>query len=96
MARIVFIYGLVAGLIIIAGVIGTIVIGGDQPHGNVWLGYLIMLLGMSAVFMGVKQHRDQALGGVIRFRNSLGLGFPSSDIEAIRRRTPAGGPQGAG
>ena len=33
---------------------------------------------------------EQALGGVIRFRNSLGLGFPSSDIEAIRRRTPAG------
>ena len=30
MARIVFIYGLVAGLIIIAGVIGTIVIGGDH------------------------------------------------------------------
>lgn len=33
---------------------------------------------------------EQALGGVIRFRNSLGLGFPSSDIEAIRCRTLAG------
>lgn len=75
MARIILIYGLVAGLIIIAGVIGTIVVNGDQPHGNVWLGYLIMLLGMSAVFMGVKQHRDQTLGGVIKFFPALGVGL---------------------
>jgi hypothetical protein len=75
MARIVFIYGLISGLIIIAGIIGTIVFSGDQPHGSVWLGYLIMLLGMSAVFMGVKQHRDQALGGVIKFLPALGVGL---------------------
>ena len=35
MARIIIIYGLIAGLIIIAGIIGTIVASGDQPHGNV-------------------------------------------------------------
>ena len=74
MARII-IYGLIAGLIIIAGIIGTLIAGGDQPHGNVWLGYLIMLLGMAAVFMGVKQHRDQAGGGVIRFFPALGVGL---------------------
>ena len=75
MARIIIIYGLIAGLIIIAGIIGTLIAGGDQPHGNVWLGYLIMLLGMAAVFMGVKQHRDQAGGGVIRFFPALGVGL---------------------
>jgi hypothetical protein len=75
MARIIIIYGLIAGLIIIAGIIGTLVAGGDQPHGNVWLGYLVMLLGMAAVFMGVKQHRDQAGGGVIRFFPALGVGL---------------------
>ena len=75
MARIIIVYGLIAGLIIIAGVIGTIVVGGDEPHGNVWLGYLIMLLGMSAVFMGVKQHRDRHNGGVIRFLPALGVGL---------------------
>jgi len=71
MARIIFIYGLVAGLIIIAGIIGTVALAGDQPHGNVWLGYLIMLLGMSAVFMGVKRYRDRERGGVIRFLPAL-------------------------
>lgn len=75
MARIIIVHGLVAGLIIIAGVIGAIVVGGDQPHGNVWLGYLIMLLGMSAVFMGVKQHRDRHNGGVIKFLPALGVGL---------------------
>lgn len=75
MARIIIIHGLVAGLIIIAGVIGAIVVSGDEPHGNVWLGYLIMLLGMSAVFMGVKQHRDRHNGGVIKFLPALGVGL---------------------
>ncbi len=75
MARIITVYGLVSGLIIIAGIIGTVVINGDQPHGNVWLGYLIMLLGMSAIFMGVKQHRDQNNGGVIKFLPALGVGL---------------------
>ena len=75
MARIIIVYGLVAGLIIIAGVIGTIAIEGGEPHGNVWLGYLIMLLGMSAVFMGVKQHRDRHNGGVIQFLPALGVGL---------------------
>ena len=75
MARIILVYGLISGLIIIAGVIGTVAIGGDQPHGNVWLGYLIMLLGMAAVFMGVKQHRDHNRGGVIKFLPALGVGL---------------------
>ena len=35
---------------------------------------------------------ERALGRAIRFRNSLGLGFPSSDIEAIKPGTLAGGP----
>lgn len=75
MARIIIIYGLFSGLIIIAGCIGSILIGGDEPHGNIWLGYLVMLLGMSAVFMGVKQHRDQHRGGVIKFLPALGIGL---------------------
>lgn len=75
MARLVIVYGLISGLIIIAGVIGTIAISGGEPHGNVWLGYLIMLLGMSAVFMGVKQHRDHNRGGVIKFLPALGVGL---------------------
>lgn len=83
MARIIFIHGLVAGLIIIAGVIGTIAATGGEPHGNVWLGYLIMLLGMSAVFMGVKQVRDRRNGGVIRFLPALAVGLGIALIASV-------------
>ena len=83
MARIIIVYGLVSGLIIIAGIIGTIVVSGDQPHGNVWLGYLIMLLGMAAVFMGVKQYRDQHRGGVIKFLPALGVGLAIALFAAV-------------
>lgn len=83
MARIVITYGLISGLIIIAGIIGTIVASGDQPHASVWLGYLIMLLGMAAVFMGVKQHRDQNHGGVIRFWPALGTGLLIAGVASL-------------
>lgn len=77
MTRIVLTYGLISGLVIILGVIGTIVLNGDAPHANLWLGYLIMLVALSAILVGMKQYRDQALGGVITFRLALlgGLGI---------------------
>ena len=83
MPRIILTYGLISGLVIITGIIGTIVLAGDEPHGNVWLGYLIMLLALSSILVGVKQHRDQALGGVIRFRTALGVGLGIAVIAAI-------------
>lgn len=83
MPRIILTYGLISGLVIITGIIGTIVLAGDEPHGNVWLGYLIMLVALSSIMVGVKQHRDQALGGVIRFRTALGLGLGIAVIAAL-------------
>ena len=82
MARIVLTYGLISGAIIIAGVLATIVLNGDAPHSNVWLGYLIMLVALSAILVGVKQHRDQALGGVIRFWPALGVGVAIALVAA--------------
>lgn len=77
MTRIILTYGLISGLVVIAGIIGTIVTSADGSHGAVWLGYLIMLVALSAILVGVKQYRDQTLGGVIRFRTAflLGLGI---------------------
>ncbi|MDO8379306.1 DUF4199 domain-containing protein [Phenylobacterium sp.] len=77
MTRTILTYGLISGLIIITGIIGTIALNGGAPHSNVWLGYLIMLVALSSILVGVRQHRDQALGGVIRFRTAflMGLGI---------------------
>jgi hypothetical protein len=83
MTRIVLTYGLVSGLVIVTGIILTVLINGQEPHGNVWLGYLIMLIAMSAILLGVKQHRDQALGGVIRFWPALKLGLGVALIASL-------------
>lgn len=82
MTRIIFTYGLISGLVVIAGIIGTIVLAGGA-HATTWLGYLIMLVALSSILVGVKQHRDQALGGVIRFRTALLLGLGIAAVASV-------------
>src|SRR3546814_11833817 len=63
-------YGVIAGLVVAAGMWGTLLaFGGNMPHGwfGMALGYLSMLVALSAVFVGLKAHRDVGRGGVIRF-----------------------------
>jgi hypothetical protein len=73
MTRIILTYGLISGVVIIIGMLASILLSGG--HGSLWLGYLIMLVGLSSVLVGVKQHRDQRLGGVIKFWPALGMGL---------------------
>ena len=77
MNRIILTYGLISGLVIISSILGTLLVAGDASHSSVWLGYLIMLVALSAILVGVRQYRDQALGGVITFRTAalMGLGI---------------------
>ncbi|KQY34658.1 hypothetical protein ASD21_20310 [Caulobacter sp. Root1455] len=84
MTRTILTYGLVSGLIVIAGIIGTIVIpGANTHHSNVWLGYLVMLIGLSAILVGVKRHRDQVLGGVIKFHQAFLMGLAIALIASV-------------
>ena len=84
MTRYIFTYGLISGLVIILGFIGTIVAsGGGPPHSDVWLGYLIMLIALSSILVGVKRYRDRELGGVIRFAPALGLGLAIAVVAGL-------------
>ena len=83
MLRIILTHGLVAGLVTIAGIIGTILWNGDAPHSNVWLGYLIMLVALSAILVGIKQYRDQTLGGVIGFWRAVQVGLGIAVIAGL-------------
>ncbi len=76
MIRIMLTYGGLAGLVIITSMILSIVFSGGGA-GSVWLGYLIMLVALTLVFVGIKRYRDQELGGVMRFSQGalLGLGM---------------------
>lgn len=80
MTRTILTYGLISGAIIILGMISTIVLSAQH---SLWLGYLIMLVGLSAILLAVKSHRDKALGGVIKFWPAFLLGLGVAVVAGI-------------
>lgn len=78
-------YGLIAGLIV--GIIDfSLFVGaGDQPHFEygMLIGYTIMLVALSTVFVGIKRYRDRDMGGVIRFWPAFGMGVAISFIAGL-------------
>jgi hypothetical protein len=78
-------FGLIAGLVV--GVIDFALFAsaGDQPHfeNGMLIGYSIMLVALSMVFVGIKQYRDKDLGGVIRFWPAFGMGVAMSVIAGV-------------
>ena len=72
MFRTITIYGLISGAVVALGITVVSVIGGKH---SLWLGYLIMLVALSSILVGVKQYRDDVLGGVIGFVRALLVGL---------------------
>jgi hypothetical protein len=78
MPRTILVYGAIAGLVIITCmIIGIVLAGGGHGGGlsSMLVGYLIMLVAFSAIFIAIKRHRDRQLGGVIKFPTALALGL---------------------
>lgn len=77
MKKIVFWYGIIAGIINVGlAWLLYLIWGDDLMHANnVWLGYLVMLIALSMIFFGVKQFRDSQLGGVIKFGKAFLVGL---------------------
>jgi hypothetical protein len=81
MPRIILVYGAIAGAIVISTIAANIAYSDVPPHEHsVWVGYLVMLIGLSLVFVGIKQYRDRHLGGVIRFGTALLVGLGISVV----------------
>ena len=80
MQRTILTYGLISGVIIILGMIASIVLSAQH---TLWLGYLIMLIGLSSILMAIKQHRDKVLGGVIKFWPAFLLGLGVAIVAGI-------------
>jgi hypothetical protein len=85
MLRYVLIYGAIAGALV--GVplsILTLALSGQaMMHYGMLVGYLTMLIALSAVFLAIKRHRDVDLGGVIRFWPALALGLGVSAVAGV-------------
>jgi hypothetical protein len=80
MFRRVVVFGLAAGVVVAVPMFWLLVQFGE---GSLFTGYTIMLLALSLIFVGVKRHRDRALGGVIRFLPALGMGLAISVVAGL-------------
>ena len=83
MARIIFIYGAIAGLVVITTMTLGIHFAGDQGGSSQIVGYLIMLVALTLIFIGVKRHRDQSLGGIIKFLPAFLTGLAIAAVAGI-------------
>lgn len=80
-------YGAISGAIIIAVIIAGIVLanGPGQGHGfsSQIFGYLVMIVALSMIFLAIRDYRNKALGGVIKFLPAFGLGLLVAAIAGI-------------
>lgn len=85
MFRKILLAGLISGLIVGVPLFGITIGLGDHPDApwGVLVGYLIMLVALSVVFVAVKRRRDTELGGVIRFWPAFGHGIGISAIASV-------------
>jgi glucose uptake protein GlcU len=72
MKKSILVYGLSTGTVIIGSMLLGIFYATSFSQ---WLGYLIMLVAMTLIFIGVKRYRDQEQGGVITFGRAFVLGL---------------------
>jgi len=79
MKRSIFTYGSIAGLIIIM----TNTISLEIGLGHAWLGFLVMFIAFSTIFVAIKQYRDEKLGGVISFGAALLVGLGISAVAGV-------------
>ena len=75
MGRIIAVYGVIAGVIVIIGMFISITFVADHGTMGMVAGYLSMLVALIFVFVGVKRYRDVHLGGVISFWKAVGVGL---------------------
>ncbi|MEO9886681.1 MAG: DUF4199 domain-containing protein [Balneola sp.] len=77
MKKIVFIYGVIAGIINLAvSYLVFVVLGDAFSHSqNEVMGYLVMIVALSIIFVAIKQYRDKNLGGVIKFKTAFLVGL---------------------
>ncbi|MES2036085.1 MAG: DUF4199 domain-containing protein [Pseudomonadota bacterium] len=83
MLRTILLFGLAAGVIVATPMFSLLVFGESEASHSMVTGYLLMLLGLSLIFVAVKRHRDRALGGVIRFLPAFLMGLGISVVAGI-------------
>lgn len=76
-------YGGLAGAIVVGIISATIAMDMSNHSTSIWVGYTIMLLALSLIFVGVKRYRDIECGGIIRFGPAFVLGLGMAAVAAL-------------
>ncbi len=71
MQRTILTFGVISGLLII----GIIILSFSLSLMEAWFGFLVMFIAFAAIFVAIRQYRDQQLGGTIRFGTALRVGL---------------------
>lgn len=82
MLRQILIYGVIGGLIVAVPMLFGVQMSIPAPYSEL-VGYSIMLVAFSTIFIAVKQYRDSVLGGVIKFLPALGIGLGISVVAGL-------------
>lgn len=84
MLRSILVTGVLAGVAVAAPMFLMIALSGPgSPSSSQFVGYLIMILALSLIFMAVKRRRDRVLGGVIRFLPAFLMGLGVSAVASV-------------
>lgn len=85
MLRTILKYGVIAGVVVGGLEIITFTAFSGMPplKYGMLIGYTTMLIALSAIFVGIKRHRDVDRGGVIGFWPAFGIGLGVSFIAGI-------------
>jgi len=87
MFKLILRYGIIAGLIVAIPMIWFMARlpadAGVGAMGGYLRGYLIMLVALSMVFLGIKQYRDRALGGAIKFGTAFLVGLGITFVASV-------------
>ena len=79
MTKLILTWGIPAGLFIILAMIAGMELG----HSQEWLGYLIMFIVFTTIYVAIRKYRDQDLGGVISFTKALLIGLGISSVAGV-------------
>jgi hypothetical protein len=85
MIALVLFYGALGGVIVAVPMLWQFLTlaPGEAPPLGMLASYLVMLVALTAVFLGVKSYRDKALGGAIRFLPALGVGLAIASVASL-------------
>lgn len=85
MKKTIITFGLIAGAIIASVIALGLAWDTSSEHlaGLEWLGYAVMIIAFSMIFVAIKGYRDGELGGVIRFGTAFGVGIGVTLVASV-------------